>query len=200
MWHMAESREGKSCGHSQEKVFLCSESIAFPKKSTVSNIFSSSFWAPFNPSPQLWDRREWGKTPNNDINKSKISSAAKNNNLPSQSNSFPVDGSTTTPVFQIQFTQPNSVTVSGTHRIPFGIHLLLLELGKLPSVMNDHQQLPDEQQGQANQDNASDHACHDGDDVRTGGAVWNRVGCSRVFRTMWINKRPIFVARPPQSL
>lgn len=32
-------------------------------------------------------------------------------------------------------------------RIPFGIHLLLLELGKLSPVMDDHQQLPDEQKG-----------------------------------------------------
>lgn len=32
-------------------------------------------------------------------------------------------------------------------RIPFGVHLLLLELGKLSSIVDDHQQLPDEQQG-----------------------------------------------------
>lgn len=34
-----------------------------------------------------------------------------------------------------------------THRIPFGVHLLLLKLGELSSVVDNHQQLPDEQQG-----------------------------------------------------
>lgn len=34
-----------------------------------------------------------------------------------------------------------------THRIPLGVHLLLLKLGELSSVVDDHQQLPDEQQG-----------------------------------------------------
>lgn len=33
------------------------------------------------------------------------------------------------------------------HRIPLGVHLLLLELGELSPVVDDHQQLPDEQQG-----------------------------------------------------
>lgn len=32
-------------------------------------------------------------------------------------------------------------------RVPFGIQLLLLELGELSPVMDDHQQLPDEQKG-----------------------------------------------------
>lgn len=58
-----------------------------------------------------------------------------------------------------------------THRVPLGVHLFLLELGKLSPVVDDHQQLPDEQQGQANQDDAGDHARHDGDDIGAGGAV-----------------------------
>lgn len=32
-------------------------------------------------------------------------------------------------------------------RIPFGVHLLLLKLGELSPVVDDHQQFPDEQQG-----------------------------------------------------
>lgn len=63
------------------------------------------------------------------------------------------------------------VALPSTHRIPFGVHLFLLELGELSPVVNDHQQLPDEQQGQANQHDAGDHTCDDRDDVGPGGAV-----------------------------
>lgn len=34
-----------------------------------------------------------------------------------------------------------------THRVPLGVHLLLLELGELSAVVNDHEKLPDEEQG-----------------------------------------------------
>jgi len=45
----------------------------------------------------------------------------------------------------ISFTE--QATAPNTHRVPFGIHLLLLKLGELSPVVDDHQQLPDEQQG-----------------------------------------------------
>ena len=62
-------------------------------------------------------------------------------------------------------------TYQRTYRVPLGVHLLLLKLGKLPAVVDDHEQLPDEQKGQANEDNAGHHARHDGNDVRAGRAV-----------------------------
>ena len=34
-----------------------------------------------------------------------------------------------------------------TYRVPLGVHLLLLELGELAAVVDDHEQLPDEKQG-----------------------------------------------------
>lgn len=37
--------------------------------------------------------------------------------------------------------------IQNAHRIPLGVQLLLLELGELSSVVDDHQQLPDEQKG-----------------------------------------------------
>ena len=58
-----------------------------------------------------------------------------------------------------------------THRVPLGVHLLLLELGELSAVVDDHEQLPDEQQGEADQHDARHHAGHDGDDVRAGRAL-----------------------------
>lgn len=94
------------------------------------------------------------------------SSAAKNNKRSSQVNSLTAAGiaeepnSTCFPHLNLlnqtsaknqtylscsSFTEP--VKVPNTHRIPFGVHLLLLKLGELSSVVDDHQQLPDEQQG-----------------------------------------------------
>jgi len=61
-----------------------------------------------------------------------------------------------------------------THRVPLGVHLLLLELGELPPVVDDHEQLPDEQQGEADQHDAGDHAGHDGDDVGSRRALWGK--------------------------
>lgn len=74
-----------------------------------------------------------------------------------------------------------------THRVPLGVHLLLLKLGELSAVMDNHEKLPDEQQGQADQNDASDHARHDGDDVGPFRAAWSgqdsRVaGRSVIFR------------------
>lgn len=61
-----------------------------------------------------------------------------------------------------------------TYRIPLGIHLLFLKLGKLSAVVDDHEQLPDEQQGQTDHYNSCDHTSHDGDDVRSWWALWHR--------------------------
>lgn len=46
--------------------------------------------------------------------------------------------------------------------VPLGHLALLLELGKLPAVVDGGEQLPDEQQGQADEDDAQDHAQDDG--------------------------------------
>lgn len=54
-----------------------------------------------------------------------------------------------------------------THRVPLGVHLLLLKFGKLPAVVDDHEQFPDEQKGEADQHDARHHTRHDGDDVRS---------------------------------
>lgn len=59
-----------------------------------------------------------------------------------------------------------------THRVPLGVHLLLLELGELSAIVDDHEKLPDEEQGQSDQDDPGDHARHDGDDVGPFGAAW----------------------------
>lgn len=32
-----------------------------------------------------------------------------------------------------------------THRVPLGVHLLLLKLGELSAVVDDHEKLPDEE-------------------------------------------------------
>lgn len=62
------------------------------------------------------------------------------------------------------------------HRVPSGVHLLLLELGKLTPVMNDHQKLPDEQQGQTDEHDPRNHPSYDGHDLRAGGALWGGGG------------------------
>lgn len=56
-------------------------------------------------------------------------------------------------------------------RVPFGVHLFLLKLCKLSAVVDDHEQFPDEQQGEANEHNAGYHTCHNGNDVRSRRAV-----------------------------
>lgn len=62
------------------------------------------------------------------------------------------------------------------YRVPSGIHLLLLKLGELPPVVDDHEQLQDEQQRQADQHDARHHARYNGDDVRTRRALCRKVG------------------------
>lgn len=58
-------------------------------------------------------------------------------------------------------------------RVPFGIHFLLFKFSKFPSVMNDHQELPNQQQCKANKNNASHHTSDNWNDVRTSGALWS---------------------------
>lgn len=58
-----------------------------------------------------------------------------------------------------------------THRVPDSVHLLLLELGELSAVVDDHEQLPDEQQGEADHHDACHDSDHDGDDVGSGWAL-----------------------------
>lgn len=71
----------------------------------------------------------------------------------------------------------NSLHTGVAHRVPLGIHLFLLKLGKFSAVMDDHEQLPDEQEGKANQHDACYYTYHNGDDVRSSRALWNTDRC-----------------------
>lgn len=57
-------------------------------------------------------------------------------------------------------------------RVPLGVHLLFLELCELSAVVNDHEELPDEEQGQTNQNDASNHTPHYRNELRTRGTLW----------------------------
>lgn len=55
--------------------------------------------------------------------------------------------------------------------VPLGVHLLLLELGELAAVVDDHEQFPDEQQSQTDEDNPRHDSQNDRDDVGAGRAL-----------------------------
>lgn len=57
------------------------------------------------------------------------------------------------------------------HRVPLGLGSLLLELGKLPAVVDGDQQLPDEQADEPQQQNGTGHRQQHHQDVGTFGTL-----------------------------